>query len=258
MNKLQRHYRRVVLYARVSTEEQAEGEYPSPTSQFEELEAVCKEAGWKIAERVTDVASARSLDRPGLTEVRRLVQSGSADLVMTTWYDRLVRGRHFFQLDDELREAGVQFIAHHERIDTSTAVGTFQEHIAVGVATFQSDQTREKVRAKMRQRAEKGLWNGGWVPYGYTYDKNTKRLLVDRAEARVVRRIFASFVRTGGYTEIREQLEAEGIRTRRGSTRWSLSTLNTLLANPVCMGKFRIGGSSGTPGPCAAGCSRGC
>jgi hypothetical protein len=31
----------------------------------------------------------------------------------------------------------------------------------------------------MRQRVEKGLWNGGIVPFGFILDKETKMLIVD-------------------------------------------------------------------------------
>ncbi len=33
------------------------------------------------------------------------------------------------------------------------------------------------------ERAKKGLWNGGWVPYGYARDPETKLLKVDSDEA---------------------------------------------------------------------------
>ncbi len=38
--------KRMVLYVRVSTEEQTKGSYPSCDSQVEELEAECRRRGW--------------------------------------------------------------------------------------------------------------------------------------------------------------------------------------------------------------------
>src|SRR5687768_16254559 len=86
--------KRMLLYARVSTEEQTEGNYPSCDSQIEELEAVCQKTGWRASRIIKDEGySAGSLRRPGLTEARWLVQSSEIDGVMCTWYDRLTRSR---------------------------------------------------------------------------------------------------------------------------------------------------------------------
>ena len=77
--------KRMLLYARVSTEEQTKGNYPSCDSQLEELEAECRRRGWQIYRTIKDEGyTAATLRRPGLTEMRWLVQGNEIDGVMCT------------------------------------------------------------------------------------------------------------------------------------------------------------------------------
>jgi len=120
--------RRFALYARVSTEEQTRGNYPSCESQVEELEAACRSRGWMIHSVVKDEGySAGSLKRPGLSQLRWLVESREIDGILCTWYDRLTRSRGFYTLDEEFQKNGVQFVTLHDPTDTTTASGRFME-----------------------------------------------------------------------------------------------------------------------------------
>src|SRR4028119_578421 len=113
--------KRMLLYARVSTEEQTKGTYPSCESQIEELEAECARRGWQVSHAIKDEGyTAATLKRPGLTEMRWLVQSGEIDGVMCTWYDRLTRSREFYVLDNEFKSHNVEFITLHDAADTRT------------------------------------------------------------------------------------------------------------------------------------------
>ena len=55
-----------------------------------------------------------------------------------------------------------------------------------------SDHIGERIRDKIAASKKKGLWMGGIVPYGYRLEN--RRLLVDPAEAEVVRQIFALYL----------------------------------------------------------------
>ena len=70
----------VILYARVSTDEQATSGY-SLRQQIEALRAWCECEGCEVLEDVTDPGhSGAYLDRPGLDWVRDLVEGGSASV----------------------------------------------------------------------------------------------------------------------------------------------------------------------------------
>jgi hypothetical protein len=58
------------------------------------------------------------------------------------------------------------------------------------------------------------MFMGGNVPLGY--EVKDRKLMVDEADAAVVRSIFERFVRIGSATVLARELRAEGVRTKRG------------------------------------------
>jgi DNA invertase Pin-like site-specific DNA recombinase len=63
--------KRAAIYARVSTQEQTKGDYPSCESQIEELVSYCGSRGWQVIKAIRDEGfNAGSLKRPGLSELR--------------------------------------------------------------------------------------------------------------------------------------------------------------------------------------------
>ena len=102
--------KRVVPYARVSSEEQTQGLYPSCESQIEELIEFCQSQGWQVVESIKDEGfSAGSLKRPGLSLLRYLVETDQIDGVICTWYDRFTRSRDFYVVDREFKAHDVEF-----------------------------------------------------------------------------------------------------------------------------------------------------
>src|SRR5215216_119757 len=83
--------KRIILYARVSTDEQARSGY-SLSQQLEALRAYAAREGYEILEGVTDPGkSGATLDRPGLDRVRNLVASGGVSAVLAQDRDRFAR-----------------------------------------------------------------------------------------------------------------------------------------------------------------------
>jgi DNA invertase Pin-like site-specific DNA recombinase len=62
-------------------------------------------------------------------------------------------------------------------------------------AQFEREMIADRVKNTMLQRAEKGLWNGGYMPFGYK--KENGKLLANKRDAAIVREIFERFVITG-------------------------------------------------------------
>jgi site-specific DNA recombinase len=85
--------RKAVLYARVSTEEQARNGY-STAEQLGTLRIYAAEKGYEIIEEcVDDGWSAADPDRPGLRRVMDLAQTGTAEVVVAMKRDRFFRSR---------------------------------------------------------------------------------------------------------------------------------------------------------------------
>ena len=74
--------KRVILYARVSTDEQARSGY-SLAQQLEALRGYAAREGYEVHEEVSDPGqSGASLERPGMDRVRDLVAAGGVSVVL--------------------------------------------------------------------------------------------------------------------------------------------------------------------------------
>ena len=97
----------------------------------------------------------------------------------------------------------------------------------------------DRTRDKMRQRAEKGLWNGGTPPYGY--NRENKKLVPEPEEAETVRFIFEFYAMDSSISRLREALHQKVLYTRLGK-KWYKTSLSHILHNPLYIGKIRSRG----------------
>ncbi len=109
-----------VLYARVSTDEQARSGY-SLAQQLEALREYAAREGYEILEEVADPGqSGASLQRPGMDRVRDLVAAGGVSVVLAQDRDRFAREpAYLFYLREEFAEHGTTLRALNDRGDGS-------------------------------------------------------------------------------------------------------------------------------------------
>src|SRR5918994_6556814 len=111
---------RAVLYARVSTDEQARSGY-SLAQQMEALRDYAVREGYEILEEVSDSGqSGASLERPGMDRVRDLVAAGDVSVVLAQDRDRFAREpAYHFLLKQEFEEHGCKLRALNDQGDGS-------------------------------------------------------------------------------------------------------------------------------------------
>lgn len=139
---------------------------------------------------------------------------------------------------DELKRLGVVFVSKNEQFDTSSAIGEAMLKIILVFAELERNMTAERVTAVMLSRANNGQWNGGRVPYGYAYDKQTKEFSLDPAESQVVRRMYELYEREQSLVTVCRYFNAKGIYSRSGNE-WTPTTVNKILKNQFYVGKYR-------------------
>src|SRR5438046_10759233 len=81
-------------------------------------------------------------------------------------------------------------------------------NILLSFAQFGREVIGERIRDKFAASRKRGMWMGGFVPMGY--DVKDRRLVVNQAEAAIVRMIFARFAQIGSATTLVKSLLAEG------------------------------------------------
>jgi site-specific DNA recombinase len=92
--------------------------------------------------------------------------------------------------------------------------GRLTLNILLSFAQFEREVIGERIRDKFRASRSRGMWMGGHPPLGY--DVKSRKLVVNDAEAAIVRMIFERFVRVGSATTLARSLAAEGVLTKRG------------------------------------------
>src|SRR4029450_13032393 len=116
--------RHAILYARVSTDEQARSGY-SLAQQLEALRAYAAREGYEVLEEVVDSGqSGASLERPGMDRVRDLVSAGAVSVVLAQDRDRFSREPAFtYLLRREFEEHGCELRSLNDRGEGSPEGG---------------------------------------------------------------------------------------------------------------------------------------
>jgi site-specific DNA recombinase len=245
---------RAILYARVSTDDQAEKGYSLPT-QLEAMRNYAQDNGMKVVRELQDDYSGAKLDRPALDILRGMIERNEADAVIVYAADRLSRNlAHLLILREEFNRAGVELHYVNRGKSEDTAESRLTENIEGVIAEYEREKIKERTRRGKIAKAKAGKWVGaGFVPYGFRKVgiKQDSRLEVDENEARIMRRIFDMYVGQNGYeptamkmiarilTQERVPTPGRGYKIGRG---WWSHTIHSIIDRPTCLGIFQFGG----------------
>jgi DNA invertase Pin-like site-specific DNA recombinase len=183
--------KRAILYARVSTDEQARSGY-SLSQQLEALREYASREGYDIAKEIEDRGhSGATLARPGLDRVRDLVAAGTASIVLAQDRDRFAREpAHCWILREELAKHGCKLHALNDRGDDSPE-GMLTDGILDQLAKYERAKVAERTRRGLLQKAREGkVIKGPKANYGFTFNDTEDGLLVHQPEMRIVEKIF--------------------------------------------------------------------
>jgi site-specific DNA recombinase len=230
------------VYTRVSTDNQAEVEFNSCEAQEAKIKSFIKsQENMEVFKVYSDAGfTGANLNRPALAELFSDIEQSKINLVISYKIDRLTRSpRDFYQLIELLEKYQVDFISVTERFDTSTPSGRLLRNIMLTFAQFERELASERTKDKLHQRALKGMWNGGVIPFGYKTED--KKLIINRKEAKIVRDIFDSYVAGGSLAKVYESFKRQKIKDRKG---WLFSKggIDYILTNIIYTGKIKYGG----------------
>ncbi|QUN14978.1 recombinase family protein [Nocardia seriolae] len=234
---------RVGTYTRRSTTE--DNQPYSIEAQDARLDSyIDSQPGWRHTSTFTDDASGASTERPGLQRAMHAARAGVIDVLVVYRVDRF--SRNLVTLLDELDRAKVVFRSATEPFDTSTPMGRMLVQMLGMFAQFERDTIIDRVIAGMERKAAKGLWKGGKRPYGYRVDKTTQALIMDEAEAVVVRMIFDLYAcRRLGARAVAAELNARGHRASTGRE-WSGHHVLRILNSRIYLGELTFRGTTVT------------
>ena len=245
---------RAALYARVSSEQQAEA--GTIASQIEAIRKRIVGDGLCIDEElefVDEGYSGATLVRPALERLRDIAASGCVDRLYVHSPDRLAR-KYAYQvvLVDELRRCGVEIEFLNRGVGDSP-----EDSLLLQVQGMVAEYERAKILERSRRGKLHAARRGsvavlGGAPYGYRYvsagqgyEEACYEIVLE--EAKVVRQIF-EWAGNAGYSiaTICKLLKRNEILTRTGKSWWDRTTVWGMLKNPAykgtaAFGKTRVG-----------------
>lgn len=261
--KSERRTKRCVVYCRVSSEEQARGQYTSVEAQEDRcLHAIAmkQDQGWVHVATIKDPGySGKDMNRPGVQDLIRKVKAGEVDVVLTYRIDRLSRSiLAFYDFYGILQARNIELFSLTESFDTSTTVGRLMLNIILSFAQYERELAQERTLHKMQQHAERGQWNGGMVPFGYALDlkseKGERRLVVAKQEARIIQSIYELYLELQNVSAVCKALHKSSVlsrtrvlRMRDGSEKilqgkpFYKTRVIDILQNPIYIGQIRYG-----------------
>ena len=231
--------RRCAVYTRKSTEDGLDQEFNSLDAQREACEAYIasqKSEGWLlVSDRYDDGGySGGNLERPALKRLMADIEARKIDVVVVYKIDRLSRSlMDFAKLVEVFDRRGVTFVSVTQSFNTTTSMGRLTLNVLLSFAQFEREVIGERIRDKVAASRRKGMWMGGHPPLGY--EVRDRKLVVNEAEAALLRHIFERFVALGSATMLVKELAAEGRQTRRGR-KITKGDIYKLLNNRACLG----------------------
>ena len=239
------------IYTRKSCEDGLEQEFNSLDAQRVSAEnyiASQMHENWRLISKHYDDGgySGGNMNRPALKELFEDIKAGLVDVVVVYKIDRLSRSLFdFSKIVALFEEHNVSFVSVTQAFNTSTSAGKLMLNILLSFAQFERELTTERVRDKFASSLKKGIWMGGNWPLGY--DVKDRALVINEAEAKVVRLIYDKFLETESYTLITDWLNKNGYRTKVrhwkgktiGGTLFKPSTVLQILKNPYYKGYVR-------------------
>lgn len=211
--------RPAVGYLRVSTEEQA-FEGISIAAQRAKIESYCDLHGLELVAVQSDegISGKRSENRPGLQKALTVAVKRKAALV-TYSLSRLSRStRDAIDIAERLDRAGADLVSLSERIDSTTAMGRYFFTTVAALAQLERDQVAERTRMALAHKRSRGERISGLPPYGYDFSEDGRRLLVNRYEQSVIKRVVRLRTKGMSLRSIAQQLNKDGVDAKLGNT----------------------------------------
>lgn len=204
-----------ILYARVSTEDQAESGL-GLADQMAKLRAMATIKDLHSIELVDDGHSAKTLNRPAMTEALTMLAGGHADVLVVTKLDRLTRSvGDFADLLDLATRQGWALNVIELGVDTSTAAGKLVANVMMSVAQWEREVIGERTSAALQQLKADGKRLGRPVALS---DEIRHRIAIERSDGLSLRAIARG-------------LNDDGVATAQGGKSWYAATVKAVLTS---------------------------
>ena len=221
---------KTAAYARVST---------NNTEQLESLEAQVKHyidyinsnPEWEFAGLYVDegISRTKKENRKELQRLIKDVQSKRIDFVITKSISRFARNiTDCLEIVRDFCELGVGILFEKENINTIKSDSELILSVLSSIAAEESVSISQNNKWAIKKRFENATYKLCSPPYGYDY--NGKTLIINKEQAKIVKKIFNEYLSGKGSRTIARLLNEEGFKSPKGN-KWGATSIRNILEN---------------------------
>lgn len=229
--------KRVGIWIRVSSEDQAQGD--SPLHHRKRAEMYCESRSWKVVE-VYDLAGVSGKTVFAHPEAQRMMEDirrGHIQALVFSKLARLTRNvRELMDFADFFQGHGADLVSLAENVDTSSPAGRLFFNIVGSMAQWEREEITDRIKSSVMVRAKLGKPISGKVPYGYQW--KDRKLVVHPENAAVRRLIYELFAEHQRIKTVARILNERGYRTHTGKE-WSDMAIRWQLKDTTAKGIHR-------------------
>lgn len=230
----------VAGYARVSSDSEDQlNSFAAQVNYYQRL--IEKNEKWEIVEVYADEGvSGVSVDKRN--DFARMIadcKKGKIDRIITKSTSRFARNTlDAIGVIRELKDIGVTVYFEKENLDTATITS---ENLLTLYSLFAQEESMtisKNCKKGARMRMSKGTYVSSKPPYGYRIVD--KELVIEEAEAIIVKRIFSEYLGGKGLTAIANDLMIDEIPFKDGEIKWRHQTVSLILQNERYIGDMTL------------------
>ena len=231
--------RKVAIYARVSTEHEAQiSALENQVQYYDEL--LQRHPEWELVDRYIDegITGTSIHKRDGFLRMMQDARDKRFDLIVTREVSRFARNTvDTLQQTRILKSYGVEVWFTEDNIWTlNDEDGELRLSIMATLAQNESKKISQRVKAGQMISFKNGVLYGNGNILGY--DRVDGKMVVNKEQAATVKRIFELYLAGNGVRRIQDILETEGRKTATGLTRWYSGNINHVLGNSFYCGRI--------------------
>lgn len=229
---------RVAAYCRVSTD--SDEQATSYEAQIQHYTSyINSNPEWTLAGIFADdgISGTNTKKREEFNRMINECMEGNVDMVITKSISRFARNTlDCLKYIRQLKEKNIPVFFEKENINTLDSKGEIMLTIMASLAQQESQSLSQNVKLGIQYRYQQGKVQVNHNRFlGYTKD-NDGNLIIDEKQAEVVKRIYREYLEGYSMDKIALGLEADGILTGAGKTKWHTSTINKILRNEKYIG----------------------
>ena len=231
-SNLQNQIKKGVIFTRVSTKEQSEGNNHSLEWQMTHCSSYAKKNGIEVVKCFGGTyESAKTEDGKQFKLLMDfLKKSRDVSHVIVYNFDRFSRAGNLSTLD-QLRARGIFVMSTTQNSDYTTASGNMMVDFQMMMGKWDNQTRRQKSIDGMREKLKRGEWMG-LVPKGYKYDRTDpskgQKIILSEI-SKLIRLAFDLKLQRISHPEIVKRLLPRGLRI-------PIQTLTDLFRNPFYCG----------------------